>query len=163
MAAMALAVLSIAGLATAVAAANTVVASHADDMTMPITPNSLAPAECSAVITVTRLVVGSGAFSGTSASELILGSPGDDNINGGGGSDCILGGGGNDTLTSGSGSGADVLIGGPGADTLRGGSGNDWLYGGSGGDSLDGGSGTDRCYGGGDAGDTFTRCEISGP
>jgi hypothetical protein len=160
MAAMALAVLSIAGLVTAVAAANTVVASHADDMTVPITPNSLAPAECSAVITVTRLVVGSGAFSGTSASELILGSPGDDNISGGGGTDCILGGGGNDTLTGGS--VTDVLMGGPGTDTLQGANGNDWLYGGTGSDSL-GGGGTDRCYGGGQAGDTFTRCEISGP
>jgi len=156
-------VLSLAGLVTAVAAANTVAASHAGIQTIPITPNSLLPADCSAVVTVTRLVVGSGTFSGTGASELILGGAGSDTISGGGGSDCILGGGGNDTITAGSGSAAVVLMGGPGNDTLRGRNGNDWLYGGPGIDTLNGRGGADHCYGGGQVGDQFTRCEISGP
>ncbi len=153
--------LSLAGLASAVAAANTVVPSRAGMATLPITPGSLAPAECSAVITVTRLVLGSGKFNGTNSSELILGSGGSDDINGGGGADCILGGGGDDLVTGGS--GTDVLIGGPGDDRLRGGGGDDWLYGGRGIDDLDGSGGTDSCFGGGDVGDTFSRCEVSGP
>ncbi len=159
-AAIALAILSLSGLATAVAAANTVAGSHVDRVAVPITPNSLLPDECSAVIAVTRLVVGSGTFSGTSASELLLGSSGTDDISAGGGNDCVLAGGGNDTL--GGGAGTDVLLGGSGDDTLLGGGGNDWLYGGPGSDSLSGGAGTDDCHGGGQAGDEFS-CETSGP
>ena len=83
--------------------------------------SDLAPSDCANA--VTSLVVGSGLFAGTNASELILGSAGADIITGGGGNDCILAGNGLDTLDGGAGD--DTLIGGPGIDTCTGGLGTD--------------------------------------
>jgi hemolysin type calcium-binding protein len=82
---------------------------------LSISPNDLKPASC-AGITVTTLLTGTGAFSGTAASELVLGGSGVDTITAGGGDDCILGGGGNDSIQGQS--GTDVCIGGPGFDTF---------------------------------------------
>ena len=102
---------------SAVAATNTVPASHLDEVTSAINANALKPASCSA-ISLTKIVVctGTGTCNGTSASELIIGTAGADTIVGKGGKDCIVGGDGDDNIT-GSG-GTDVCIGGPGTDTF---------------------------------------------
>ena len=102
---------------SAVAATNTIPASHLDEVTSAINANVLKPASCSA-INLTKIVVcsGTGTCNGSSASELIIGTVAADTIVGKGGKDCILGGGGNDDIT-GSG-GTDVCIGGPGTDTF---------------------------------------------
>jgi Ca2+-binding RTX toxin-like protein len=104
-----------ASLITALTATNSVPATRADHNLLSIGPNDLKPAEC-AGITVTTLLPGSGTFSGTGASELVLGGSGADTITAGGGDDCILGGGGNDSIRGES--GTDVCIGGPGIDTF---------------------------------------------
>jgi Ca2+-binding RTX toxin-like protein len=127
----------------ALAAANLVVATGADDLRTPITANALKPPECAA-LNLTTVIVGSGSFNGGGSNALILGSAGADTIRGQGGNDCIIGGGGNDDLRGGN--GTEVLIGGPGADTLN------------------GGAGADVCYGynattSGGGIDTFTNCE----
>jgi Ca2+-binding RTX toxin-like protein len=136
-------VLMLASIFDALAAANLVGATGADDLTTPITANSLKPPECAA-LTLTTVIVGSGSFSGGGSSALILGSAGADTIRGQGGSDCIIGGGGNDDLRGGP--GTEILLGGPGADTLNGGAGADVCYGYSG-----------TVSGGGI--DSFTSCE----
>jgi len=100
---------------TALTATNTVPATNLGQTTQPITANALKPAAC-AGISLSAVVVGTGTFSGVSASELILGGAGVDTIRGGAGSDCILAGGGNDSLRGDS--GTDVCIGGPGTDTF---------------------------------------------
>jgi len=102
---------------SAVAATNTVPASHLDELKNTINANALRPAACSA-LNLTKIVVcsGIGTCNGTSASELILGTTGADTIVGKGGKDCIVGGDGDDNIT-GSG-GTDVCIGGPGTDTF---------------------------------------------
>ncbi len=99
----------------AMAAANTVAASRAADLTVqnPITPNDLKPTQCNA-LNLTNLVTGGA--NGSNGADLILGTAGADSINGGNGDDCILGGDGNDTLR-GQG-GADVCDGGAGTDTF---------------------------------------------
>ena len=56
-----------------------------------ITANMLKPAEC-AGLDLTRIVNGSGTFSGTPENDLITGSVGIDTVDGLGGNDCILGG-----------------------------------------------------------------------
>ena len=94
-------------------AANTVPVSHADVVTNAIGVNDLKPPSC-ASLTLTGLVVGSGVFSGTAASELIVGSSGLDTILAGGGNDCLLAGGGVDVLNGGA--GTDVCESGPGND-----------------------------------------------
>ena len=127
----------------ALAATNLVGSTAADDLTTPITPNSLKPPECAA-LALTSLAVGSGTFTGHGGNTLILGSGGADTIKGQGGNDCIIGGGGDDNLQGQAGS--DVLIGGSGADTLNGGNGADVCYGYSG-----------TVSGGGI--DTFVSCE----
>ncbi len=157
---MAVALLVVTCLSTALAATNTVPPSNAGSTTQPITVNNLKPPECAA-LTLTAIVTGSGTFSGTGASELILGSAGADTITGGGGGDCIVGGDGNDTLSGGN--GTQVLLGGAGDDLLRGQGGNDFLYGGPGNDTLQGGTGSDYCNGGGQAGDTFSSCSTIVP
>lgn len=101
---------------TALTATNTVPATSLGKTTQPITANDLKPAAC-AGISLSAVVVGSGTFNGTGASELILGSAGVDTIRGQGGSDCILAGGGNDSLRGDG--GTDVCIGGPGTDTFH--------------------------------------------
>lgn len=102
-------------LITALTATSSVPATRADHNLLSIGPNDLKPADC-AGITVTTLLTGTGTFSGTGASELVLGGSGVDTIIAGGGDDCILGGGGNDSIQGQS--GTDVCIGGPGTDTF---------------------------------------------
>jgi Ca2+-binding RTX toxin-like protein len=127
-----------ASMVTAFAATNTVPPTKLHDSTTAITPEDLAPADCATYQTLTSVVAASGNYTGTAASQLILGSNSGQTIDGGGGDDCILGGGGNDTL--------------------RGAAGVDLIYGGPGNDSIDGGADTDACWG--EAGtDTFANCE----
>lgn len=91
-----------------------------------------------------------GFFGGSSISETITGTAGDDIITGQGGADTLIGGDGNDDIASGefiTAGGAqldhmgDRLEGGNGNDTLTGGSGSDILVGGAGSNTLHGGSG----------------------
>lgn len=58
-------------------------------------------------------------FDGTPASEVVVGTSGDDNLSGAGGEDALYGLEGDDTLDGGD--GLDFLAGGPGTDTLTGG------------------------------------------
>jgi len=90
---------------------------------------------------------------GTSGTDTLTGTAGDDVIVGLGGRDTISGLGGDDRICGGA--GADLLIGGDGndrvkgqggPDTLQGGLGNDRLRGNLGIDTADGDGGTDRCW-----------------
>jgi len=83
---------------------------------------------------------------GTSASETINGTPGDDVICAGNGSDVVNGLGGNDILIGQN--GKDALNGGDGNDTLMGKNGKDVLNGDAGNDTLMGNNGKDRLVGG---------------
>lgn len=130
----------------AAGAANVVPPTWLGESRFAVTANALKPEACAA-LSLSNLIVGSGAFNGTKNNDLILGSPGNDVINGNQGGDCILGGGGNDALYGNQGN--DVLIGGPGDDVLDGGPGSDVLI---------GGPGYDICYGRGGA-DSFDSCE----
>jgi Ca2+-binding RTX toxin-like protein len=112
---LALALILAVTVVTALTATNTVPATNLGRTTQPITANALKPAPCAA-LNLSAVVVGTGTFSGGSASELILGGSGIDTIRGGAGTDCLLGGGGNDSLRGDG--GTDVCIGGPGADTF---------------------------------------------
>lgn len=107
--------LLLASMLSAKAAANTVPAAGLAERQVAVTANLLKPSEC-AGLDLSAVIVGGGVFTGTAASELILGSSGVDTINGGGGDDCIVGGGGIDALLGNG--GTDVCIGGPGADVL---------------------------------------------
>ena len=91
-----------------------------------------------------------GFFGGSSISETITGTAGDDIITGQGGADTLIGGDGNDDIASGEyitttvaqfDYMGDRLEGGNGNDTLTGGSGSDILVGGAGSNALHGGSG----------------------
>jgi len=139
----ALVALVAASMVSALAAANTVPGSKADDLTFPITPNDLKPNECD-VITVTAKLAGGGNITGTGAAELIVGGPAAQTLRGGGGTDCIVGGGGNDDLRGEGGN--DVILGGPGADTINGGAGTG-----------------DVCYQNGGGGPAPTNCETVFP
>ena len=112
---LALVVVLSGSLITALTATSSVPGTRADHNLLSIGPNDLKPADC-AGITVTTLLTGSGTFSGTGDSDLVLGGSGADTITAGGGNDCILGGGGNDSIRGES--GTDVCIGGPGIDTF---------------------------------------------
>ena len=102
----------------AVAASNTVPGSRLASRISAITANALKPDECAALnLTAIVLCPANGTCNGTSASELILGTPNVNTIRGRGGSDCILGGGGDDDITGSAGN--DVCIGGPGNDTFH--------------------------------------------
>jgi Ca2+-binding RTX toxin-like protein len=107
--------IAIVSLTSALTAANSVPVSHADGVTNSIGANDLKPSSC-ASLTLTNLVIGSGAFSGTAASELVIGSLGIDTILAGGGNDCVLAGGGSDVLNGGA--GTDVCESGPGLDVF---------------------------------------------
>jgi Ca2+-binding RTX toxin-like protein len=97
--------------------ASTVVpASKAGRDTDSVTANVLKPSACAA-LTLAEVTTGSGAFSDSGYSDLVLGSAVVDTIRGQGGSDCILGGGGNDSLRGDG--GTDVCIGGAGTDTFH--------------------------------------------
>lgn len=104
------------GLGVAYAASSAVPTSNAGRRVQAITVNSVKPAACSG-ITLVGIRTGSGTFSDTAASDLVLGSSGVDTIRGLGGSDCIVGGGANDSLRGDG--GTDVCIGGPGTDTFH--------------------------------------------
>jgi len=102
-------------------------------------------------------------INGSSGSDVIIGTNGDDILNGFSDVDVLRGLGGNDIINGGSSrdimrgdSGNDILNGGSGNDDMRGGSGNDILnggnghdlmFGGTGNDILNGGLGNDRLYG----------------
>jgi Ca2+-binding RTX toxin-like protein len=114
--AAALLLLGALGAGAALTASTSVPASKAGSSAQAITANALKPAACVA-LNLTGIRTGSGTFSDTNASRLVLGSAGDDSIRGRGGSDCILGGGGDDFLRGDG--GTDVCIGGPGTDTFH--------------------------------------------
>jgi len=67
---------------------------------------------------------------GTSGSDILTGTAGNDSLDGGNGSDILIGNAGNDTLIGGN--GTDFLVGSAGDDLLDGGNGNDTLRGGLG-------------------------------
>jgi Ca2+-binding RTX toxin-like protein len=71
-----------------------------------------------------------GTQTGTSGSDILTGTAGNDSIDGGNGSDILFGNAGNDTLIGGI--GTDFLVGGAGDDLLDGGNGSDTLRGGLG-------------------------------
>ena len=101
------------------AANNVVPVTYLTDHSQIVTANELKPAACSA-ITVTAIVYcpsGGGNCDGTDASELIIGSPVNDNVQGGKGDDCIISGGGNDNIRGEQ--DTDVCIGGPGTDSFH--------------------------------------------
>lgn len=84
---------------------------------------------------------GSDSLNGTPGNDLIFGLEGSDSIKGNNGDDCIVGGENSDSLKGNEGD--DVLLGQGGTDSLKGNNGDDKLYGGEGTDSLDGGNGLD--------------------
>jgi Ca2+-binding RTX toxin-like protein len=98
-----------------ITSANTVPASKLGSSLTAAGADAIKPSSCSAIV-LTAVFVGSGFFSATNASELVLGGSANDGITGSGGNDCVLGGGGNDTLSGGA--GADVCIGGLGTDSF---------------------------------------------
>jgi Ca2+-binding RTX toxin-like protein len=136
-----LALLLTLGSISALAASNAVPGTRLGSVSQAITVSNLAPPECASIAAgLTQIVVGSGAFDGGAASELILGSAGADTIRGRQGNDCIVGGAGNDNL--------------------QGNQGNDVLVGGADDDALDGNQNTDICYGGSGT-DTAQNCETT--
>lgn len=119
-----------------------VLVSHASDH-LPVFADLVLPAEGACTIT------------GSAASELLVGTDGDDVICAGGGDDRIRAGTGSDIVLAGdgddrvvAGDGDDVVAGGPGDDVVRGDAGNDDLDGGEGTDRVIGGSGNDDLSGG---------------
>lgn len=93
---------------------NIVGSSRAGESASAVNVLQLAPPECAGLPLDRVRVIGGGGGGG--GSQLILGTPANDNISGGGGRDCILGGGGNDRINGGG--GTDVCIGGPGNDVF---------------------------------------------
>jgi Ca2+-binding RTX toxin-like protein len=107
-AALGLTALVLAQALTAYTASATVPATHLGRSSTNVTSNDLKPSECT--MTVTSIDSGSGTFSATAASQLVLGSSGNDTITGNaGGNDCIVGGAGTDTVT-GVGSGNQCVV-----------------------------------------------------
>jgi Ca2+-binding RTX toxin-like protein len=92
-------------------------------------------------------------FIGTSDSDTIIGTDGDDIINAGGDDDFICGRGGNDIINAGDGD--DTVFGGDGNDIMNGGPGDDLLRGEDGHDIING-DGNDDCSGGSD--DDIVNC-----
>jgi len=82
---------------------------------------------------------------GTEASEFIRGFGGNDEIDAGGGHDCIIGDEGEEDIDGGSGN--DIIDGGTENDDIDAGSGNDYIEAGEGDDKIDSGSGLDEIYG----------------
>ena len=121
---LALVVLVLASVLTAVAAANFVPVTRADDQNLGArTANQLKPPQCTMALTNIVRCTGTGICQGTGGNDLILGTAGSDTgpngrIVGGNGDDCILGGAGDDDLR-GQGGNNDVCIGGPGNDTFN--------------------------------------------
>jgi len=126
--------LAIAGSVYAFAAANTVPPTRLDDVQVrnyagndALKAQDFAPPECAPIRSSLSRIVYIGSSTPTNASELVLGTAGNNTINALGGDDCVLGGGGNDNLIGWTGN--DIVIGGPGTDTVRGGAGYDVCYG----------------------------------
>jgi signal peptidase I len=119
---------------------------------VPPTPSECAGTTFSQVIVGTE---GNDVIHAGNWGALVFGLGGDDIIFGGNSKDCLVGGGGNDTLVGGN--GKDVLLGGEGNDTLHGGGDGDVIQGGNGKDLIDGGDGIDACYG--TSKDVFVGCE----
>jgi hypothetical protein len=105
----------------AMAANNVVPVTYLTDQSRIVTANDLKPAACAAVtLTAIRYCPATGGdcpATEPDASELIIGSPADDDIDSGKGDDCILGGGGDDKLKGEQ--NTDVCIGGPGTDLFH--------------------------------------------
>jgi hypothetical protein len=129
---MAMLVLILSGIVSALAAANNVPLTAMSTYSSAITNKAaaFAPSECSGM----NLTVISYGSSGGTANELILGTAGVDNLSAGSGSDCMVGGDSGDSLNGGGGN--DVILGGPGDDSLRGDQGTDACYGGPGNDTF---------------------------
>jgi Ca2+-binding RTX toxin-like protein len=108
-------VLILVSVAAAFAAGLFIEPSNVDLKSIPVNAEDLKPSACSA-LTLTNIIRGSGTFTGTASSDLILGSSGNDTIDGGGGDDCILGAGGDDNITGGD--ATDVCIGGLGINSF---------------------------------------------
>jgi hypothetical protein len=89
--------------------------SNIGHQSVPVTAEDIKPAACDALY-LTNIVSGSGALTGTTSNDLIIGSAGADSIDGLSGNDCILGGGGDDSLIGNEGN--DVCLGGTGSDTF---------------------------------------------
>jgi Ca2+-binding RTX toxin-like protein len=92
---------------------------------------------------------------GTAGRDLILGLAGDDLIEGMESDDCVLGGAGNDVVNGRAGN--DLVVGGSGVDSIYGDIGNDTLLGGMGADAIWGGKGIDWLAG--QSGDDTLRGE----
>jgi Ca2+-binding RTX toxin-like protein len=107
--------LVLASVMSAMAATNTVPKSGLSMVERSVTANDLKPAACND-LNLSNVIAATGAISGTTQSDLILGGPGADTISGESGNDCILGGGGSDHLYGDS--GTDVCIGGAAIDLL---------------------------------------------
>lgn len=84
-------------------------------------------------------------INGTNGNDLILALEGSDVVDGKNGDDCIIGGEGSDSLKGNN--GKDVLLGDSGSDSLDGGNNEDMLFGGNGSDKLTGGNNNDELYG----------------
>lgn len=103
------ALLSLVALATTgLLASNSMPATTLGQADAAVTADTLKPSACSS-ISVTNVMTGSAAISGTTGNDLILGSAGADDITGSSGDDCIVGGAGADTIDGGD--GTDVCIG----------------------------------------------------
>jgi Ca2+-binding RTX toxin-like protein len=102
-------VLGIAGIISALAAANTVPASGKLDTTITLTVKHLQPQDCNSLSLTTYVLAPGGSFTNNGASALVLGVVGYDNIRAGGGNDCVVGGAGGDTLRGGTGN--DICFG----------------------------------------------------
>ncbi|WP_160016465.1 calcium-binding protein, partial [Pseudomonas sp. 8BK] len=83
----------------------------------------------------------SGALTGGTGVDFLMGQSGNDTLTAGTGDDFLSGGEGNDNLRGGNGN--DLLLGGEGNDTLSGDAGDDILDGGAGNDNLNGNAGSD--------------------
>lgn len=102
-------VLSIVGIISALAAANTIPTSGTLDTTVTLTVPHLQPQDCNGLTLTTYVLAPGGSFTNNGASALVLGLPGFDNIRAGGGSDCVVGGAGADSLRGGA--GGDICLG----------------------------------------------------
>jgi len=138
--------LLILSIGSAIAAANAVAESGADEDVLSVTANDLKPNRCNGINLVSVFNL-----DGDGANNLVVGTAGSDTMRGRGGDDCVVGGGGSDNIRGNNDN--DVLLGGAGNDTIRGNPGDDDIY---------GQAGNDTCIGGPGA-DTFSTCESVTP
>lgn len=103
---------------SAFAAANTLSAPRLGESLSAITANMLKPAACASMnLTTITICPAKGKCNGTGASNLILGTDGNDTIFGKNGDDCIIPGGGDDTVQGNNGN--DICVEGPGNDVYK--------------------------------------------